>query len=505
MTSTKVKTTMEFKNLLSHPNILKNLVETLNFSSATPIQEAVIPAILEGRDVYAGAKTGSGKTMAFLAPVAEMLFTGKIKKALVLSPVRELALQIDEEAMKVLGEDQNEFVSIPLYGGVPLDQQMRAMKTHNPKLLIATPGRMIDFMSSGSIELADIDICILDEADRMCDMGFSDQVVDILRTLPNCKQFLMFSATLPKEANEIMNRFLNNPVEVAIDPPNEANQDIRHEAYFVGRNQKIDKIDELLSGNYNSVMIFGRTRKGVDRAYTELKKKGHSIAALHAGFSMGEREKTIRAFKEGKIKVLVCTDVASRGLDVDTVDLVINHEMPEATDDYIHRSGRTGRAGKKGLSVILIDSNHLSDRRMLQELEESMTIEKIGKPGNTPSRSAHNKSNASPSRDVNSNNRGSQKRRSSNRSRSENSNEEKEGSTNNRRRRHHRGPRSEQDPHGRGKRGPSQNRGPRKKKTGDSQNSKKRSAQKTTKSKSTGLLSKTKSVIGKLFGKKKPK
>jgi|GEM_PF-6453939 len=393
------KTMARFDELLSEQKVIENIIQGMGFVNPTPIQEAVIPDILQGRDVYAGAKTGSGKTVAFLAPIAELLYQGKIKKALVLSPVRELALQIDEEAMKVLGPNQTDFVSMPLYGGVPLDQQLRALKVHHPVLYIATPGRMIDFISEGVLDLFDIELCVLDEADRMCDMGFSPQVTEILRTLPNRRQTLMFSATLPPEANDIMTQFLNNPVRIQVDPPDEASSTITHRVIYCSSHEKKKKLEELIRSEERSCLIFTRTRKSADRLYDEMRKSISQLGVLHAGYTMGEREKTIRQYREGKIKYLLATDVAGRGIDIERVNMVINYELPEGADDYIHRSGRAGRAGRSGVSVSLVDPRNFAQAKLVKQLSEKMEIEFSGKAERSHSSSKNSRSRGTRKRD----------------------------------------------------------------------------------------------------------
>ena len=349
-------------------------MEKMGFKEPTPIQQAVIPPILDGRDIYAGAKTGSGKTVAFLAPLCQMIMEGRIRKALILSPVRELAIQIDEEAMKVLGEDQKDFVSVPLYGGVPLDQQLRVLKIYKPCIYVATPGRMIDFMSEGCLDLGEIDVCILDEADRMCDMGFSPQVTQILDTLPNCKQYLMFSATLPKEANDIMVRYLRNPEKIQVDPPDESSSTIEHKVVLVSRRDKRDRLLDVLADGFDTSLIFTRTRKSADNIYELLKKARVDAGILHAGYSMNERERTIRDFKDGKLHHLVATDVAARGLDVQHVTLVVQYEMPENIEDFIHRSGRAGRAGRYGLNICFVEKENVFQRRQIKEFAKKINF-----------------------------------------------------------------------------------------------------------------------------------
>ncbi len=363
-----------FFQLLQSPEILKNLTEGMGFKNPTPIQEAVIPPILKGLDLYAGAKTGSGKTVAFVAPLAQRLLDNQISKALVLAPTRELAIQIDEEAMKVFGENPS-LVSIPLYGGVPLDQQVRAMKIHRPRLYVATPGRFLDFISEGLLALSDIEVGVLDEADRMCDMGFSPQIEEILNTLPNLKQVLMFSATLPKEATLIMERYLKNPVKIQIGNPEESNESIEHFAYLISRKDKIRTLLRFLKEDVDSAVIFTRTRKGADRLHESLRQKKIRAGILHAGYTMSEREKTLRAYREGKLKVLVATDVAARGLDIDHVTHVIHYDLPESAEDYIHRSGRSGRAGRKGTTIALIEKESAMQKDLLENLSKNINIQ----------------------------------------------------------------------------------------------------------------------------------
>lgn len=464
----------KFLTLLQNPSILHNLIDKLGFPGPTPIQEASIPSILEGRDLYAGAKTGSGKTIAFIAPIAQMLMEGKIQRALVLCPTRELALQTDDEAMKIL-DGQTQFVSMPLYGGVPLDQQLRALKANKPRLYIATPGRMIDFMMEELLDLDSIEIAVLDEADRMCDMGFSPQIIQILSSLKKLKQTLMFSATLPKEANDIMERFLKEPVRIQIDNPQESSSTIEHRAIFVSRRDKTRRIKDLLQEPNQVTVIFCRTRKGADRLYQDLSKEMDNIGILHAGFEMNERERTIRAFKDRKINTLIATDVASRGLDVEQVTQVIHYELPETVEDYIHRSGRSGRAGREGLSTALIDKDSFNERRQLEQITKKISVKIVGKAEEASSHSTK------------------ESRRG----------EHPEG-------RRDRGPRERnQQSRGRGRshdRRPREDRRPDERPRGDRKpraTSPRTTVAKPEAKKSSGILKKAKKVIGSLFKKKK--
>ncbi|TVQ77952.1 MAG: DEAD/DEAH box helicase [Bradymonadales bacterium] len=489
----------KFKDLLQNEFLLTNLKEKMGFEIPTPIQAAVMPAILEGRDVYAGARTGSGKTIAFLGPIAQMLFEKKIRRALVLSPTRELALQIDDEAMKLL-DGQTEHVSIPLYGGVPLDQQLRAMNAHKPTLYIATPGRMIDFIGEGCISLGEIDLCVLDEADRMCDMGFAPQVTEILNTLPGCRQTLMFSATLPKEVNQIMSTFLKNPYEIQVDSPNTSSSTIEHRAIFVNRREKVGFLRSLLRDQKSTSIIFCRTRKGADNLFERVSERGRNsaIGILHAGFSMGERERTIRQFKEGRIQHLIATDVASRGLDVDHVTQVVHFELPESLDDYIHRAGRSGRAGRAGLSIALVDPENSMQERQIEAIAEKIKIELVrdfsgtGGEGDRDSRSSS--SDAGPRRSRGSRNSRNNRRPSSNRERS---GSESRGEQNRNPRRSRSRKRT-----GDGPRPSDQKRSSEPRKSSREASKRSPQAQKPAKAKS-GLLKKASKMIGRVFGKKK--
>ncbi|MBN8556007.1 MAG: DEAD/DEAH box helicase [Deltaproteobacteria bacterium] len=365
-----------FSNLLTNSTLLKNLTEKLQFTSPTPIQAAVIPPVLEGKNVYAGAKTGSGKTMAFLLPIAERMFRGEIKRALVLAPTRELVLQMDEEAAKLL-DGQNEVVSIPLYGGVPIDPQILAMKHHRPRILLATPGRVIDFLQEGLLPLDEIEITVLDEADRMCDMGFAPQVTQILDQLPNRKQMLLFSATLPKELNSIMQTFCNDPVQIKVDAADTSSETITHQSIVTNRRDKLRALEKILAAPDTISIIFTKTRKKADELYRALSRDSKDFAVLHAGFEMEEREYTIRAFRDGKIRHLIATDVVSRGIDVDTITHVIHFDIPESLEDYIHRSGRSGRAGRTGTTIAIFGSDDPDQMKKLEVFSKRIKFEPL--------------------------------------------------------------------------------------------------------------------------------
>ncbi len=365
-----------FDSFLTESLILQNLKNEFGFSVATPIQSEVAGPIFEGRNIFAGAKTGSGKTIAFLAPLAQRLLQNEIKNVLVLAPTRELVLQIDEEAEKLL-MGQNQVVPVALYGGVPIEPQALVMKHHKPRLFMATPGRLLDFLTEGLIPFGDFDVVVLDEADRMCDMGFAPQVTDILELCINVKQALLFSATLPPELDKVMKKFCPDPVRIQVDAADQTNASIEHKVLFCDRSHKLRKLASLMKDDAYLGVIFTRTRIGADQVHRELKRVRSDIGILHAGYSMDERERTIRAFKDNKISLLVATDVASRGLDINHIRQVIQFDFPESLDDYIHRSGRSGRAGRSGISVLFVEKDNRNQMRAFEELSEKVTFQPL--------------------------------------------------------------------------------------------------------------------------------
>lgn len=370
---TKPEVSVRFDQLLTHPVMLNNLKQ-LGFETPTPIQAASIPVALTGKNLIASAKTGSGKTIAFLAPIVERLAQNPGMKALVVSPTRELALQSDEEAMKLL-DGQTDIVSMPLYGGVPMDPQLLALKTHSPRIVIVTPGRFLDFVDEGVLPLGDFQICVLDEADRMLDMGFEPQVAEILHLLFNRKQTLLFSATFPNSLNVIIQKYVENPERVKIDRVDEASDTLRHRAFFCKRREKFARLVEFLKTEVKGSVIFTATRRAADQLSRNLDKEVPGIGSLHAGLAMSERERTIRAFKEGKIKHLVATDVMSRGIDVEDLTHVIHYDIPDNIEDFIHRSGRSGRAGKSGEVIAFVDEMNPEEVRLIEEFSKKIRIE----------------------------------------------------------------------------------------------------------------------------------
>jgi superfamily II DNA/RNA helicase len=460
-----------FESLLADPLILRNLTQVLSFTQSTPIQEAAIPAILTGKDVYAGAKTGSGKTMAYLLPIFQRILKGEVNRALVLAPTRELALQIDEEAMKIV-DGQTAVVSIPLYGGVPIDPQILALKAHKPRLIIATPGRVLDLVQEGSLKLADIQIVVLDEADRMCDMGFTPQVSQIMELVTDRKQTLLFSATLPDELNNIMNRYCNEPVRIQVDSADKASDTIEHFVLMCNRREKMKHVLKIISQPDVISVVFAKTRNKCDEVYDGLVNKVENLAVLHAGLPMQEREKTLRALKEGKIRTLISTDVFSRGIDIDDITHVVHYDLPQSLEDYIHRSGRSGRAGKTGTTIALVEADNPDQMRLMESIAQKVKLKSYdGSDLDFRAQSPR---------------RGRSDHRSEHRS-------ERHGGGQPRRPRQDHHPRSEK---------PHSNEKQHAKKHPSTHKSSGPRPQKTAEKKKSSLISKTKSILKRVFGKK---
>jgi len=347
---------MKFSELnLSEP-ILKALNEH-GYVQPTPIQAQAIPPILSGSDIFGSAQTGTGKTAAFALPLLQLLSTqhynGHIA-ALILAPTRELALQISEsinQYAKYLPIKQ-----AVIYGGVSQRRQEEALRKR-PQIVIATPGRLMDLMNQGIIKLDKANYLVLDEADRMLDMGFIRDIRTIVAMMPVRKQTLFFSATATPEIMKLTQSILRNPVRIAVSPVSETSADVTQELYFVAKEDKRSLLKHVLNlEKNNQVLVFTRTKHGADKVVKDLNKDGILSEAIHGNKSQNARERALKGFKDRKIRVLVATDIASRGIDVDKLGLVINYEIPEQAETYVHRIGRTGRAGHLGKAMSFCDS-----------------------------------------------------------------------------------------------------------------------------------------------------
>src|SRR5437879_5870688 len=336
-------------------------VRAAGYTDPTPIQQRAIPIILAGRDLVGAAQTGTGKTAAFLLPILARLLDGnRALRALVLVPTRELAAQVETNA-----RDYGRFTGLRpgvASGGVPIGPQERMLRHERVDLLVATPGRLLDLHGSRSAHFEDIEVLVLDEADRMVDMGFAPDLRRILKLLPARRQTLMFSATMPPDLNKVANEALHNPQRVDLAPPSRPAAGITQAVYPVPRHLKADLLDRLLQrSDVGSAIVFTRTKHGADRLNRQLRTRGHSVAALHGDRTQGQRERALEDLKRGRVQILVATDIASRGIDVDDISHVINYEVPRTPEDYVHRIGRTARVDATGYAFTLMSPEERAD------------------------------------------------------------------------------------------------------------------------------------------------
>lgn len=344
----------------------------MGFQKPTPIQEQAIPYIMQNRDVIACAQTGTGKTAAYLLPVIHNLLEAPLGKhainTLVIAPTRELALQIDQQ---VEGFSYYAPVtSAPVYGGgdgATWDQQKRAI-VQGADILIATPGRLLAHMQMGYVDFSHVQHLVLDEADRMLDMGFSEDIMMIVKTLPAKRQTLLFSATMPSKIRHLAKTILNNPheISIAISKPAEG---ILQAAYFVNDSRKNELVKHLLAGKkIASTLIFASTKIKVKKLEQELRKMNLSVAAIHSDLEQPEREKVLSSFRAKQVQILVATDILSRGIDMEDIGLVINYDIPNSPEDYVHRIGRTARAESTGVAITFINESEREDFKRVEQL-----------------------------------------------------------------------------------------------------------------------------------------
>lgn len=359
-----------FKDLRLIDPIQKALDE-LGYENPTPIQQQAIPSVLEGKDVLGCAQTGTGKTAAFAIPILQLLENSKNQnskrtiKALIVTPTRELAIQI-EESFKDYGKH------LPLkhaviFGGVKQNPQVGKLR-NGIDILVATPGRLLDLVDQKIISLRDIELFVLDEADRMLDMGFIHDIKKLLKVLPTQKQSLFFSATMPKPIMELANTILHNPVKVEVTPESTTAETIQQEIYYVDKDNKITLLHELIKDEIQeSVLVFTRTKHGADKLVKALDKLKVKAAAIHGNKSQNARQNALNNFKDKKIQVLVATDIAARGIDIDLLKYVVNFEIPNIPETYVHRIGRGGRAGADGIAISLCD---IDEKAYVKDIEK---------------------------------------------------------------------------------------------------------------------------------------
>ncbi|UPT65199.1 MAG: DEAD/DEAH box helicase [Sphingobacteriales bacterium JAD_PAG50586_3] len=346
--------------------LIGTLTEALTkkgYTTPTPIQQQSIPHILAGKDIFGCAQTGTGKTAAFALPILQLIHANGNKpkgvvKALILAPTRELALQISEN-FTAYGKGTNIKHAV-IFGGVSQHAQVNTLR-QGVDVLVATPGRLLDLMNQGYIKLNDIQYFVLDEADRMLDMGFINDIKKIITKLPVEKQTLFFSATMAPDIMKLANTLLHNPVKVNITPVSSAAELVKQSVYYVHKSDKRHLLKHIIeNNNIEHALVFTRTKRGADKVVKDLVKVGIKAEAIHGNKSQGARERALNGFKNRTIRILVATDIASRGIDVDKLSHVINFEIPEQAETYVHRIGRTGRAGEEGIALSFCDKEELS-------------------------------------------------------------------------------------------------------------------------------------------------
>lgn len=361
---------MSFNSLGLSESLLK-AVNKKGYTQPSPIQQKAIPLILERKDVLASAQTGTGKTAGFVLPILQILsesapLSRRPIRSLVLTPTRELAAQVYENV-----KEYSEFVdfrSTVIFGGVNQKPQVNTIR-NGVDLLVATPGRLLDLHNQKLLSLASVEIFVLDEADRMLDMGFLKDIQRIIALLPNKRQNLMFSATFSHDIKKLANTILNHPVAVEATPENITAEKVEHRVIRVDKGQKTELTIKLITeGNWKQVLIFTRTKHGANKLCEKLTKSGVSSAAIHGNKAQNARTAALDGFKKGTVRVLVATDIAARGLDIPLLPHVINFELPNISEDYVHRIGRTGRAGASGEALSLVDHEELDYLRGIEKL-----------------------------------------------------------------------------------------------------------------------------------------
>lgn len=376
---------MSFSDLGLHDDLLR-AVTAQGYTQPTPIQQQAIPIVLEGRDLLASAQTGTGKTAGFTLPMLQRLANGKRPgkrqvRALVLTPTRELAAQVGE-SVAAYGQHLS-LRSHIIFGGVGQQPQVDALRA-GLDVLVATPGRLLDLHQQGHVDLSAIEILVLDEADRMLDMGFIHDIKRLLRLVPKQRQNLLFSATFSNEIQTLAQQLLNNPALIEVAPRNTTAEKIEQAIYRVDRDKKRDLLAHLIQRhNWFQVLVFTRTKHGANRLAEQLSKQDIPAMAIHGNKSQGARTRALGAFKSGDLQVLVATDIAARGLDINELPHVVNFDLPNVAEDYVHRIGRTGRAGSNGEAVSLVC---VDEHGLLKNIERliNQTLPKHIEPGLEP-------------------------------------------------------------------------------------------------------------------------
>ncbi len=356
-----------FSDLGIAPKLLE-ILERNKFVTPTPIQEQSIPAALSGTDLMGIAQTGTGKTLAFGIPMIQRLAQSSGSSrgtGLVVLPTRELALQVNE-TLKKIGTSIGLKTAI-LIGGENIGRQLAALK-RNPHIIIATPGRLIDHLDQKSVNLSKTSVLVLDEADRMLDMGFAPQINKILENVPKSRQTLLFSATMPPEIVKIANSYMKTPLRIEVAPAGSAVKSVTQEIYFLERGEKLSLLKQLLTKFSGSVLVFSRTKYGAKKIARDVRNMGFTATEIHSNRSLNQRLEALKGFKLGSYRVLVATDIAARGIDVTGIQLVINYDLPDQAEDYVHRIGRTGRASMTGHAISFATHDQRRDVKVIEKL-----------------------------------------------------------------------------------------------------------------------------------------
>lgn len=346
---------MRFEDLNLHSSLLK-AVKDQNYTQPTAIQKKAIPLVLKGNDVLGSAQTGTGKTAAFALPILHHLISERTNnkiRALVVTPTRELAIQIGENF--TVYSKYNSVRNTVIFGGVKQEAQTNKL-AKGVEILIATPGRLLDLIGQGFISLKDIGYFVLDEADRMLDMGFIHDIRKILNQLPKERQSLFFSATMPKNIIDLSSQILKHPKRISVDPVSSTAETIKQYIYYTNKSSKKDLLLYILKDqSINQLLLFSRTKHGADRIVKNLRKKNIHASAIHGDKSQNQRQKALKSFKDSQIRVLVATDIAARGIDIDKLSFVLNYDIPNESETYVHRIGRCGRAGENGVAISICE------------------------------------------------------------------------------------------------------------------------------------------------------
>ncbi|MEA3435802.1 MAG: DEAD/DEAH box helicase [Thermodesulfobacteriota bacterium] len=363
MTQTPHQTNTSFYGLGIAPRIL-DILDRMKFTVPTPIQHKTIPIAIEDKDIIGVAQTGTGKTLAFAIPIIQRLSQRK-GRALILAPTRELAIQVNEAFGKIALSFG--IKTAVIIGGASMQLQLKALRK-NPRVLVATPGRLVDHMERRTVILGDVNVLVLDEADRMLDMGFLPQIERIIKFVPRNRQTMLFSATIPGEIVRMAAAYMKLPVHVEIAPSGTAAQNIIQEVFVVKKDSKRQLLIKLLDRYHGPVLIFSRTKIGAKKIARGLQQMNRRAVEIHSNRSLAQRKEALNGFKSGKYKILVATDIAARGIDVTGIELVINYDLPDDTENYVHRIGRTGRAGHEGRAISFATPEQGKDVRSVERL-----------------------------------------------------------------------------------------------------------------------------------------